>query len=480
MIQGMRIPGLPTPLANVATGFSKSLYVPVLDAVKRAPFSARLAEAKRNERLSPHELRMLADTAVRNVVLLATDEVPYYAQLFREHGIDPSSIRCTDDLRRIPTLSKADLFVRKAALLAPRFEGRRFRGSTSGSTGIAMEFFQDSEQYAWCDAVQCRGRAWWGVERGDPTVVLWSRPAANTRLSSSAAWAKNRLRNAVQFDTFKELDTREIDRILHAIERHRPTCIYGYGSSLGRLALELDQRGLRLATNQRPRMVEYTADHMFAEERAAAEHVFGVPVASAYGSSECGGVAQQCREGRLHISVDHVVVEILREDGSAADPGEPGEIVLTQLHNRAMPLIRFRVGDIGSTSGAPCPCGHPFPTMELGVGKTVDLITTSSKRNVSAHLLDYVNLHLMKLGVRGVRQFLVEQTALDAFVLTVVKDTVFDPRSVELFVDKMKEYLGATIVVETRFTEGIALEPTGKRRYFKKAAGLGAERGREE
>jgi len=110
----------------------------------------------------------------------------------------------------------------------------------------------------------------------------------------------------------------------------------------------------------------------------------------------------------------------------------------------------------------------PFPTMTLIAGKAVDLISTSEKQAVSAHFLDYVNIYLMKHGIRGVKQFLVEQTAKDSFRLTLVKEAVFDDRAPVVFAEKMREYLGQGISVETCYVDDIPLQASGKRRYFKK------------
>jgi phenylacetate-CoA ligase len=306
-------------------------------------------------------------------------------------------------------------------------------------------------------------------------VVLWSRPVAHTRWTNARAWAVNRLRNAVQFDAFAELDDAKAARVADAIERHRPTLLYGYGSSLGKLADLLHARGRTISPAARPRLIEYTADHMYAPERRTATEVFGAQVVSAYGSSECGGVAQQCPEGRLHVSMDHVVVEFLRADGSRADPGETARLVVTHLNNFGMPLLRYEVGDAGAYVDDPCPCGVTLPCMSLQVGKSVDVIDTSEKCGVSAHVFDYINLHLVKLEIRGIKQFYVEQTSTDSFDVAFVREQPFDGRSVDIFVEKMREYLGNRVDVQTRFVDEIPLTPSGKRRYFKKRMGIDRE-----
>ncbi|HSO39617.1 MAG TPA: hypothetical protein VLT33_44125, partial [Labilithrix sp.] len=419
----------------------KHLYYPLLDRTKRAPYREAFAEALRNERLSAAELAALQLQKLR-AILAHAEGIPLYAERFKSAGVRAEDVKSLDDLRRLPILTKADVLDAGERLVSPTYEGRIFEGRTSGSTGHALRFKQDSGQVAWVDASQARGRRWWGVDRGDRMVVLWSRPAERTATIELRIWVKNALRNVTHFDAFKDFDEAKALEIARTIERRRPLMLYGYGSSLGRLAQLLDASGVSLSEAARPRVVEYSADHMYPHERALAEKVFGAEVVTAYGASECGAVAQQCRRGKLHVSTDHVLVEILKPDGSPAAPDENGRILLTTLNNRAMPLIRYEVGDVGRLLRDPCSCGLPFPCMHLESGKSADVIDTSTRRGVNAHVFDWINIALMKEDVRGIRQFLVGQTGEDTFELAVVRERPFDPRSVELFIAKMRDYLG--------------------------------------
>lgn len=449
---------------------SKHVYYRLLDRSKQAPYRAAWAEALRNETKSLSELRELQLAKLRKLLVHAS-KIPFHAERFAQAGVILSDVRGLDDYRRLPLMTKPMIFDAGAALVSTTFVGKMFEGRTSGSTGDSLRFKQDSGQLAWIDASQARGRRWWGVERGDRTVVLWSRPAERSATIEMRIWLKNALRNARHFDAFKDFDEAKALEIARAIEKRRPAMIYGYGSSLGRLAQLLDAQGVAVSAAARPKVVEYSADHMYPHERALAQKVLGAEVITAYGSSECGAVAQQCRHGSLHVSIDHVVVEILRADGSPAAPGENGRIVFTTLNNQAMPLIRYEVGDMGRLVDEPCPCGVSLPCMVLESGKSADVIDTSTKRGVNAHVFDWINIALMKEDVRGIRQFLVGQTAADTFELAVVQEKPFDPKSVELFISKMKDYLGDQIVVTPKYVDELPLSKTGKRRYFERRFG---------
>lgn len=431
----------------------------------------RELEALQNEQRTTDELRRLQLEKLRRTLSFAVSGSEYYARTLTGGDRRARQLDSAEDLQCMPYLNKEDLQRQLDQLRTNDAQGREFRAGTSGSTGVASVFYLDSEQLAWVTASVLRGRSWWGVRRGEREMVLWGRPLqGSSRLDAGVVtWLKYRLRNCLFFNTFRELDSAELRRLAAAVRSWRPTVVYGYGSSIARLASWMYDNSMDLSASEAPRIVEYTADTISPKELELIRAVFGAPVLSAYGASECGGVAQQCRAGRLHISVDHAVVEIVDSAGRLARQGDVGEIVLTTLNNRAMPLVRYRIGDLGSVSDESCECESGLPTMTLQAGKAVDLISTSTKSNISAHVLDYINLYVIREGLRGIRQFLVRQIELDKFELIVVRDDVFDPRATESFVKLMRQKLGSGIAVRVQYVESIPLQTTGKRRYFERA-----------
>jgi len=114
---------------------------------------------------------------------------------------------------------------------------------------------------------------------------------------------------------------------------------------------------------------------LLESERAVMEQAFGVPVTNRYGCEEVSLIACECEQhSGLHINSDHIVAEFLREDGTPCSPGENGRIVVTELINFGMPLIRYEVGDWGVPSDRLCPCGRGLPMMESLAGRTADFL----------------------------------------------------------------------------------------------------------
>ncbi len=442
------------------------VYLPAVEGRKGMHFAEASREALANQRRSPDELAQIEMEKLRALLAHAAASSPFYARRLHEAGVSPDSVRTRADLLRIPLLEKADIAKFADEMRCRDYAGKTATAVTSGSTGIPLRFTYSAADQGWIEACRDRGHRWWGVRRADRVAVLWGRPLVGGRTAQARAWLKFRLRNTLSFNTFEELDETYLAEIARSLTRFAPTLVYGYGSSIGALALHMERAGLRLREDQRPMLVEYTGDHMYETERKVAERMFGAPVVPLYGSSEAGSIACACPSGSLHVSKDHVLVEILRTDETHAAADEPGDIVVTTLNNWAMPLIRYRLGDYGTLLSEPCACGITLPRMNLLVGKTADRVTTSSRTLVSSYVVDHIAKHLTRNGIRGIRQFLVEQTGKDDFVLHVVKDDPFDPRSVEIFKEKMTEYFGESIQTKVSYEKDVPVSASGKRRWF--------------
>lgn len=448
------------------------VYLPLVDWRKRTGFADARREALANARLPRAELDALVANKLARILAHAEETCGFYEQRFRAAGVAAKNFGAAADLRLFALVAKSDVAEHGDLMDSRTYGGRVARGVTSGSTGTALRFRQGAEHEGWIEACWNRGFGWWGVGRGDRRLVLWGRPVDGGMRPQVEAWLKHRLRNGLSFNTFEELTDEFLARVAGALGTFRPRVVYGYGSSIGALAEYMARENVQLDAAARPKLIVYTGDHIYEAERRTAERVIGAPVVSLYGSSEAGSVGYTCPAGSMHISEDHIHVEFLRPDGTAADAGEQAEMVVTTLNNFAMPLVRYRVGDLGSWRAEPCSCGVTLRTMNLEVGKVADLITTSSKKLVSPYSLDYISKHLLREGIRGIRQFLVEQTGTDDFVLHLVKEEPFDPRCVTFFTTKMKEYLGDSITTEVRFTTEIPVSASGKRRWFHKSIGV--------
>ncbi len=183
------------------------------------------------------------------------------------------------------------------------------------------------------------------------------------------------------------------------------------------------------------------------------ERVFRCKVYNQYGSREIPNIACECRHGNLHVFTDMVYLESCPIDGEE-------RIVLTSLTNRAMPFIRYENGDSGRLREGDCPCGSPFPLMEMGLCRSNDLIRTRHGKRVYpsyfTHLLD---------GLKDIRQFCFIQETPDKITLQLVTPNHLDRETEKALQARIRAEVADEMVLEIRYLAEIERTSSGKHRF---------------
>src|SRR5689334_2585309 len=299
-----------------------------------------------------------------------------------------------------------------------------------------------------------------GVRIGDPSVRFWSIPL-RTRAKMRgrlADLAMNRLR----FSAFS-FDDEHMSNVWTQCMRFRPRWIYGYSSMIDHFArwieeTQRDGRELGLVA------VVPTSEPLYDEMRARLERVFGCSVMNEYGCGEVGPIAYSCRAGQLHIVVENLVVEVLRADGTPAGLGDTGEIVLTDLTNRAMPLIRYRMGDIAEV-GEPCTCGQQSPTLRRVTGRAYDVVHTPNGRRWNGWQVHYM-LSTLQMELGGYRQYQVVQDGPDTLDVRLVTDEPIRPDTERRIASYIAEQLDG-MRARVRRVEAVERSASGKLRVVR-------------
>jgi phenylacetate-CoA ligase len=235
-------------------------------------------------------------------------------------------------------------------------------------------------------AAKWRATRWWNVDIGDTEVVLWGSPIEIGKQDRVKA-VRDRLFRSHLLPAFQMSD-RQMDGYLDAIRRLRPRMLFGYASALALLAGHAERQG-RDMTDLGIRVAFATGETLYPEQRAVIERVFAAPVANGYGSRDAGFIAHQCPSGSLHLSAEHVVVELIDAAGRAVEPGEKGEIVVTHLATGDFPFVRYRTGDMAVMGTEPCACGRGLPVLREVFGRSTDFVRTVSGNTMHALALIY-------------------------------------------------------------------------------------------
>jgi phenylacetate-CoA ligase len=431
------------------------LMFPLQEWLKGKPTYALLRELERSQWLDAKALRERQFLALRRHLDFAYREVPYYSRLLDEHGLQPSRIQSFEDFARIPYLTRDDLR-RHFADLQPR---RRRRGvqamSTGGSTGSPVTVLVDRERAALADAIRLRCHRWYDAGPGTREIALWGSPIESTKQDRVRTF-RDHLINSKFLSAF-DLGEATLARYAEVVRRYRPQKLFGYASALALLAGYLQREGWRPASGQ-VRAVFTTAEPLYDFQRSLIGSVFGCPVSVEYGCRDAALMATECPGGGLHIPVEAVTVEILPTPGET--DSDRGEIVVTNTHSFAMPIIRYRTGDIGAFEPAACSCGRSLPRLRSVEGRRTDFLVTPGGKIMHALAAIYVLRE-----VPGIRQFQLIQERVDLVRVTVAPDSGFPVGASEQIVAKLERLFEGQIAVELELVSSIPPLPSGKHRY---------------
>ena len=438
--------------------FSRNIGLPlVVDsplrrAKNRRVFKRLLAEKLASQFWPLERQRARQLEQVKRVLEHAGRQVPYYRDLFREIGFDPRGVQSLDDLQALPVLTRQTVKAQGRRMLAEdAVAGGIGEGYTGGSTGIPMMFWYDDAFYQHGEAAAWMSDMAAGRRYGTTTAYVWGASLDLTPYTGWRGLARRWLRNEHYFDTQYVTDERL--RLYHGeLQALNPGVLVGFASGLAGLARYLERAGLK---PRYPRLaVIPTSETLEPDMRAAVERVFPAPVFNRYGSREVGLMAYECdRHLGLHLSLSNAYVECLGDDVYRT----PGEVVITQLHNRAMPLIRYQTDDLAVLDRRTCDCGRSAPMIAHIAGRLLPTFLTGDGRRVESH-------HLIRFVRRapGVLEFQLIQEAVGRLRLLLMTTAEFDPASLAHARADIAGLMGADCEVIVEQVARIPRPPSGK------------------
>jgi phenylacetate-CoA ligase len=393
---------------------------------------------------------------VRTQLCHAAATVPFYRQRLAAAGLRPDDIRTHDDYRRLPVLTKADIRTHGAALRSTAYEGAVLqRKETSGSTGVPLVIFVDEASHQHKRACALLADEWSGWRFGERVAKLWG--DRGSLRTGWRGWLRNTLLERVTYlDTLKVTGSAMGD-FAAKLRRTPHSLIFGHAHSLYLFAEFARGEGIAL----RPRGIISTAMVLHCWQRRTIEEVFGCPVTNRYGCEEVSLIACECEyHDGLHVNADGVYVELLR-DGRPVGPSEPGSVVVTDLTNRAMPLLRYQVGDVASWSERPCPCGRGLPLLSRVEGREADYVVTPTGELISGiSLTDH-----FATQIPGVAQMQIVQEDVCRFVFRIVRGPEFGPISLRRLRELVAHRFGLGVAFTCEYPDRILQEPSGKYRF---------------
>jgi len=403
------------------------------------------------ERLVDLQLQRL-----RRLLTLANQHVPHYRALFARLNFVPEAVSSLDELQRLPLLTKGDIRGHSDALKSSAARGLA-RFNTGGSSGQPLIFWIGKERVSHDVAAKWRATRWWGVDIGDPEVVVWGSPV-ELGVQDRLRRLRDRLMRTELLPAF-EMSAVRLDEFVVRIRALEPRMLFGYPSSLALIARHAREHGIAL-DRLGIKVVFVTAERLYDAQRELIEQVFGCPVANGYGGRDAGFIAHQCPAGGMHITAEDIIVEIVDGEGRPLPPGEAGEVVVTHLATPDFPFIRYRTGDVAALDQDLCACGRGLPMLKEIHGRTTDFILAADGTVMHGLALIYV-----VRDVVGVENFKIIQDDRLHTRVQLVTGADFAEESVAAIRTGMQRRLGADVEVAVERVAVIPRENSGKHRY---------------
>jgi phenylacetate-CoA ligase len=415
-----------------------------------------LREFERTQYLPADELRRLQFCRLSALLSHAHTRCPFYRKRFDRAGLRLEHVRTLEDLRHFPVLEKSDLQCHGAEMVARDWpKDDLIPNQTGGSTGTPVAFFLSNDRRRSRAAATMRHNRWAGWDIGDRVAVLWGAPRDAPRGDWRARLRRALLREPLWLDTANVTEAG-LAAFHEQLKHHRPRVLQAYARSVLLFAQYLEQRGLR---PYRPHSIVTSAEVLEPAERALIERVFGCPVFNRYGCREVSVIASECDAHQgLHVMAEGLFLEIVKGD-RLAKPGEMGSILVTDLLNHAMPLIRYRIGDVGAWEEGPCPCGRALPRLRNVEGRVTDFLVGEDGRLVSGvFLATYVVAQRPSLG-----QVQLHQDRAGEILYRIRPGHDFAAEKDLAYLEvASRQYLGETVVVRWELVDELPCEPSGK------------------
>ncbi|MFY1110068.1 MAG: phenylacetate--CoA ligase family protein [Methanosarcinaceae archaeon] len=423
---------------------------------------------KKREFQSLESNKEIQQKLIEKLLLHCYENVPYYRNLLAESEVVVNNKVYFNNFSRIPILTKDILRDNFERFKCRDLESRKWYFNTSGgSTGEPSIFIQDQVSWDHGMAGKWFFSTFTGKDLGDKEIKLWG---SETDLLKGSigfeAKIKNLIFNRILLNSFK-MTEEDMEKYVELINQKKPVLFEAYVQSIYELSKFILNNNLKIYS---PRGIITSTGTLHPEFKETIQDVFKTKVYNRYGSREVGDIACSCeRDEGLHLNIFDHYIEILNESLEPCKPGEIGEVYVTALNNYAMPLIRYRIGDMASPSKKElCSCGRGLPLIENVIGRSNSMIKTENGVFDSAAIgsLLYFKDPKKHQVFESIKKYQIIQKKKDYILIKIVPtDENIWSLEKKLIEAKLKKALGNNVKFDFNILDDIEPNKNGKYMY---------------
>jgi len=399
------------------------------------------------------EIKKYQEEKLKRLLLHAYENVPYYNKVLKESEVVINGDVNLDNFSRIPILTKEIIRKEGENLYSRDYKKRKpYENTSGGSTGEPVKFIQDKQYWQMNIANKFYFNRLLGKDVGEKEINLWGSERDIFRNSLSLKEKTiNFLYNRTFLNAFK-VDEAKLKNFVSEINKAKPVSMWAYVESIDLLARFIEEKGLKVYS---PKCIISTSGTLFPEIRKKVEEVFECPVYNQYGSREVGPIAVECeyKQG-LHCHPWSQKVELIGE-------GELKNIIVTDLTNYSMPLIRYEIGDVGrEANDAKCRCGRNTLFFKEVSGRVINHFI-SKKRDI-IHGQYFIHVFYFR---DWIKKFQVVQKDYDLIKVYIVLNKEKNEKDMEDIENKIKLVMGKDCKIKFEFVDDIEPSKSGKYLY---------------
>jgi phenylacetate-CoA ligase len=437
---------------------------PGIPAANGAALLAMLFQLDRSQWWTPKELARRQREQLQALFTHARTHVPFYRDRLRDIAGLPDDEGWLDPWRRIPPLSRADIQAADEAMITealPPGHGELREIYTSGSTGKPIRSVRTELWELMWSAFTIRDHLWHRRHLSGTFAAIRESGKGKAVYPEGVRAPSWGYSSAAVFETGPTVSlniTTPLEQQVEWLQRNEPDYLLTHPTMAHRLAAHCAEHGIRMP---RLKHVITISENLRPDVRAACRRAWDVPVIDIYSTREIGYIALQCPDHEhYHVQGEHVFAEVLDEAGEPCRPGEIGKLLVTSLHNFAMPLIRYDIGDYVEL-GPPCPCGRGLPVIRRILGRTQNmLVLPSGERRWP--LLSSGDIERLMAIAPGIRQYQFVQRERDAIELRVAVAEPLTGAEEEALASWIRQKFGHPFRVSFAYFDEIPRTAAGK------------------
>jgi phenylacetate-CoA ligase len=409
-------------------------------------------ELNRSQFLSTDEFASRQLSALKNILLYCYEHNQFYKKRFENCGFVPNDLTEFSDLEKLPILSKEDIRQSADGLFSNGYtKDNCFFNRTGGSTGVPLRTYMDPAAVSFKKAATLRHNGWAHLIPGDRVASVWG---DTDKPQSYKVNLREKLTDRPFYlDTLK-FDSEHIENFLKRIKKFQPPVLLGHAHSIFRLAEYVRDNKIENISFEG---IITTAMVLNDSERETIESIFHSPVFNRYGCEELSIIASECEShSGMHIFAEGLYVEL-----SGENKNKSGKIIITDLVNRGMPMIRYEIGDYAIAAEGKCSCGRTLPRLKEVSGRTADFLYTPERKPVfGISILDTFIIH-----ISGFKQVQIVQDKYDFLDFYIVRDEKYTNESLDNLKKNVVEIFGPKMRYDVHFVERIEQTERGKFRF---------------